>query len=94
MIVHPYIARPPEDMSEELAVEQCTSNVFKSSRLILGGNRTMGISLLLLASGLLLAITGVVLLVIRKHRKTAVSCLILGITLILVPPMLIIMSTM
>jgi len=54
----------------------------------------MGISLILLVSGLLLAMAGVVLLVIRKQRKTAVACLIAGIALIMVPPIFVIVNTM
>ena len=54
----------------------------------------MGISLILAAIGALLAITGVVLLIMRVQRKIALVCLILGIALILVPPILIIVVSM
>jgi len=46
----------------------------------------MGLSLILLASGLLLLLTGVILLAIRKQRKIAVACLILGVVLLVEPP--------
>jgi hypothetical protein len=45
----------------------------------------MGLSLFLAIIGLILAITGIVLLVIRKQRIVARVCLIAGIFLILVP---------
>ena len=54
----------------------------------------MGISLMLLVSGLLLAITGVVLLLMRKQRKIAIACLTAGIVLIIAPPIFVIMNTM
>ena len=54
----------------------------------------MGVSILLLVGGLLLAITGVVLLVIRKKRNIAVLCLIVGLALILVPPIFVMVNTM
>jgi hypothetical protein len=54
----------------------------------------MGISLILMASGLLLGITGVVLLVMRRHRKIAVACLTVGTLLIIVPPILVMTNTM
>ena len=54
----------------------------------------MGISLMLLVSGFLLTITGIVLLVIRKQRKIALACLIAGIGLIVFPPIFVIVNTM
>ena len=54
----------------------------------------MGISLMLLVSGLLLAITGVVLLLMRKQRKIAVVCLVVGIVLFIAPPIFVMMNTM
>jgi len=45
----------------------------------------MGLSLTLAIIGLVIVILGVVLLVIRKQRKIAIACLIVGLSLILVP---------
>jgi hypothetical protein len=56
--------------------------------------KAMGISLLLLAVGLLLAMTGTLLLVIGKQRGIAMACLIAGIVLILVPPIFVIVVQM
>lgn len=39
--------------------------------------------------GMLIVITGVILLITRKHRRLAVACLIIGILLIFVPGTLI-----
>ena len=54
----------------------------------------MGISLILLVSGLLLTITGVVLLIVRRQCKIAIFSLIVGIGVIVVPPLFVIVSTM
>ena len=54
----------------------------------------MGISLILLASGVLLVVTGVVLLVIKKLRCIAIVCVVSGVGLIVLPPTLVMMSSM
>ncbi len=54
----------------------------------------MGISLILLVSGFLLTIIGVVLFLSRKQRKIAAICMIVGIALIIVPPIFVIINTM
>jgi len=54
----------------------------------------MGISLILLVSGLAMVILGLTLLVLRKQREIAVSCMIVGLSLILVPPIFVIVNTM
>ena len=56
--------------------------------------KLVGVSIILLASGLLLAMTGAALLVIRKQRKIAIVCLIAGIVLIIVPPFLVMVTQM
>ena len=53
----------------------------------------MGISLILLASGMLLVVTGVAMLVLKKQRWIAILCLVAGIGLIAVIPMLVIISS-
>lgn len=54
----------------------------------------MGVSQILLGSGLLTLITGIVLLVIQKTRKIAVACVVIGIGLIVIPPIFIIVNVM
>ena len=54
----------------------------------------MGISLILLACGFLLTITGVVLFVTRKQLLMAAVFLIVGIVLIIGPPLLVVVNTM
>jgi hypothetical protein len=54
----------------------------------------MGLSIILLAGGLFLVITGATLLIIRIQRKIAILCLIAGIVLIVVPPLLVIVTQM
>ena len=54
----------------------------------------MGISLILLASGMLLVVTGVAMLVLKKQRWIAILCLVAGIGLIVLPLLLIITSSM
>ena len=54
----------------------------------------MGISLILLASGMLLVVTGVAMLVLKKQRWIAILCLIVGVVLIALPPLLVMMSSM
>ena len=54
----------------------------------------MGISLILLGSGLLTLIIGIVLLAIQKTRKIAVACVVIGIGLIVIPSIFIIVNDM
>jgi hypothetical protein len=54
----------------------------------------MSLSLLLLASGLLLEVLGGFLLVGMRHRRVAVACLIVGTVLIVAPPLLVVITSM
>lgn len=54
----------------------------------------MGISLILLISGVLLVVTGVALLVFKKWRSIAIVCVVAGVGLIALPPLLVMMSSM
>ena len=54
----------------------------------------MGITIPLLARGFLFLIIGMALLVIWQQRVIGVSCSIMGLVLIIVPPILIMLSSM
>ena len=54
----------------------------------------MPLSLILLAGGLLLVILGGVLLAIKVQRVVAVACLIVGLVLIALPPVLVVITSM
>ena len=48
--------------------------------------------LMLLASGMLLVVTGVAMLVFKKQRWIAILCLVIGVGLMIIFPLLIINS--
>ena len=86
-------AKPSHEVNAQVATSlsrMCVAML----KVALVGVRTMGISLPLFAAGLLLATTGVVLLAIRKQRRIAVLCLLLGVALAIVPPVLLMLSPM
>ena len=49
---------------------------------------------MLLASGILLVVTGVAMLVFKKRRWIAILCLVAGMGLLVIFPLLVMMSSM